>query len=206
MILHGYFQSEKYFVRCENMIRQCFEFRRAVAENGGNSLLRNIYDLDETPSENLDQIAVFPNRVAVHIRRGDYKNIQNVLPLQTVDYYRKAIAMLPRDVVLCVFGLVDQESFDFARQIFAGWTKNDPKVHFIDSTQSSESSLFFDMYAMSKCKHHIIANSSFSWWGAWLSEKSKFGRSGGTIIAPKNWFGPSGPPQNDIVPRRWITL
>ena len=75
------------------------------------------------------------------------------------------------------------------------WCKKEFSSDFIYSSFDKD---YLDLYAMMKCHHHVMANSTFSWWGAWLSDTK------GRIIAPKTWFGPNGPQDTgDIIPSRW---
>jgi len=106
--------------------------------------------------------------ISLHIRRGDYVVNPNH-PTQTMEYYEKALAKLP-ELPVIVFSddsdwCKDQELFDDDRFMIAEGNSTD-----------------CDLCLMSLCKYHIIANSSFSWWGAWLANSKQ-------VIAPKNWFG-----------------
>ena len=77
--------------------------------------------------------------------------------------------------------------------------KTDLPMTFIEHNQGKRS--YEDMYLMSQCKHHIIANSSFSWWGAWLNpSKEKI------VIAPKKWFFDSDKDESDIIPETWLKI
>ena len=108
--------------------------------------------------------------ISLHIRRTDYIANPNH-PLQPLEYYTKALDKLPKNVSVVVF------SDDFE------WC--DQQEEFSDDRFAiSNNAADFDLCLMSMCKYHIIANSSFSWWGAWLGKSEK-------VIAPKNWFGAS---------------
>lgn len=153
--LFGYFQSDKYFKHCSDIIREEFTFNSVVQERA-NKILEP-----------------FTNKtlVSVHVRRGDYLINPDFHPLPSVDYYEKAFNLLDdgNTVFVCV--------------------SNDPqwcKENLIrDNIIYQYNSLDTDMCLISKCNHHIIANSSFSWWGSWLSTYS-----GKKVIAPTPWFGP----------------
>jgi hypothetical protein len=149
--LYGYFQTEKYFKHIEDEIRSDFSFNLELYENCKefiNSLNSQI--------------------ISLHIRRGDYLANPNH-PVQTLDYYKQALQLLPQELPVLVFS--DDYNWCLSQELF-----DDDK--FMISENSSVDS---DLCMMSLCDYHIIANSSFSWWGAWLAKSKK-------IIAPKNWF------------------
>lgn len=105
----------------------------------------------------------------IHIRRGDYTKLQTYHPLQTVEYYLNGMAELGFDHYYC-----------FSDDI--PWCKEnlkDPRIEFVENTSEIQ-----DLKLMMKCKGSIIANSSFSWWGAYLGNHNN-------VIIPRNWFGPS---------------
>jgi hypothetical protein len=123
--------------------------------------------------------------IGLHIRRSDYVQKQNYHPLCTLDYYKEALEKLPKKVPVVVVSddpewCSDQSIFDSDRFLIS---ESDDNI--------------VDMCILSTCKYHIIANSSFSWWGAWLANSEK-------VIAPKVWFGPAANlDDSDIVPERW---
>ena len=154
--LYGYFQSEKYFKHIEDEIRKDFTFSQELVDQ----CLKFIKGIDSNGEV-----------ISLHIRRGDYLQLQSYHPTPPIEYYEEALKRFPNVTVL-VFS--DDSDWCFNQELF-----DDDK--FLVS-QSSDPD--FDMCLMSLCKYHIIANSSFSWWGAWLSKSDN-------VIAPKNWFGPS---------------
>ena len=145
----GYFQSEKYFEHCTDFIKNEFTFKTHIKEK-------------------VDKWFENKEYVSVHVRRGDYQNIQNVLPIISKEWYKEAMNQFTN-----IKFLFFSDDLDWCKEWF-------PEHEF--STFENEGE---DMYAMTKCKGHIIANSSFSWWGAWLGK--------GKTIAPKIWFGLDGP-------------
>lgn len=176
----GYWQNEGYLLPVEERIRKAFEF-----------------DLQKLSAQTLSiasQIAQ-PNSVAIHIRRGDYVNESASAAVHgaicTEKYYHKAIELiqqkLPSDPHFYLFSDDPQwveESFHLPHQTIVCHNRA------ADSWQ--------DMYLFSQCQHHIIANSSFSWWGAWLSlNPNKI------VIAPSIWFNQR---QTDIVPPHWTQI
>lgn len=176
--LDGFWQSEKYFSEQEPLIRKEFQFRQSVKDAGAEWLPR--------VSKN--------NSVSLHVRRGDYVTSQAVQHYHGVlptDYYTTAlrhIAEIQPDIELFVF------SDDIA------WCKNNLSfgvpTHFAEPGPAATA-----MYLMSQCRHHIIANSSFSWWGAWLD-----GRSDKIVTLPRFWFATQKTADLDIAARGWTIL
>ena len=123
-------------------------------------------ELQESCQEFIDSLK--SKTIALHVRRGDYVNNPNH-PVQTLEYYQQALNNLPYVKVLI---FTDDENWCNQQELFSG-------DRFMISQNSSVDA---DLCLMSLCDYHIIANSSFSWWGAWLARSEK-------IIAPKNWFG-----------------
>lgn len=137
------------------------------------------------------------NVVSIHIRGGDYitSKKDNALfgNICTSNYYKNAIEHIKNSLKDPIF-LIFTNDKDYAVQLLNG-----ESFQIVDWNNGKES--FRDMYLMSLCKHNIIANSSFSWWGAWLNQNdSKI------VIAPNRWFNDSGIDQNDITPNNWIKV
>lgn len=174
--LQGYWQSEQYFSSIRDALLQDFQFQPVLS---GENL---------TTSEQIQHVA---NPVALHIRRGDYLGTK--FACCTLRYYAKAIDYLAEHVG-------DIQLFVFSNDI--PWAKDNLKtnheIHFV--AQNSEANGYEDMRLMSLCHHHIIANSSFSWWGAWLGQYE-----GKIVIAPRKWLTEGEEPSN-IVPVEWIRL
>lgn len=178
--ISGYWQSEKYFLQFEETIRSDFAFL-PFSSVMNEEISKKIFD---------------SKSVAIHIRRGDYANDQktsSVHGLCSIDYYQHAIAKIKEFVPKPHF-------FFFSDDI--QWAKENLPVddphEFVSNNQGAES--YNDMHLMSLCKHNIIANSSFSWWGAWLNSSSEK-----LVIAPKQWF--SAPTATaDLLPNDWICL
>jgi hypothetical protein len=130
----------------------------------------------------------FNEYIALHVRRGDYLNHQNHHPTLDVSYYKNAISLISHDLPIVVF------SDDIV------WCKNNLPFadYFSEVGTRSE-----DLYLMTKATHNIIANSSFSWWGAWLNDNYNK-----IVVAPKKWFGPAYDHYNlsDLCPDDWTML
>lgn len=178
--LVGYWQSDKYFSDVAAKIRSDFTFRIP-------SMSRN--------AELVRQIGQ-SKAVSVHVRRGDYASDPKTTAahgLCPLDYYRAAINYIAEHVHRPNF-------FVFSDDI--AWTKDNLKIDFphqyIDHNNGSDS--YNDMRLMSLCRHHIIANSSFSWWGAWLNQSVDK-----IVTAPKRWFANETDTQ-DLIPQNWVRL
>lgn len=132
--------------------------------------------------------------VSIHIRRTDFlaSSYHNVL---TLEYYQKAMHQIVERVQNPIF-------FIFSDEIF--WAKNNFSLNkntYFVSSQNSHQSMLTDFHLMSICKHHIIANSTFSWWPAWLNNHEDK-----IVIAPKNWYKFNNELANRILPKEWIML
>tara|TARA_R110002096_G_scaffold420317_1_gene625326 strand:+ start:63 stop:860 length:798 start_codon:yes stop_codon:yes gene_type:complete len=177
--LRGYFQTEKYFRNAKNEVRENFSFKQHIRDIAINKIPEDVC-------------------VSVHVRRGDYVSLTDHHPTQPVEYYREALSLFPNhrpvffsdDIAWC------KENFsDIPGAIF---TENENTLN-LSAALNSDISGYVDMCAMSFCNDHIIANSSFSWWGAWLGQ--------GNVVAPKNWFGPAiTKNSNDICPDHWTLI
>lgn len=176
--LNGFWQTEKYFLPIEKTIREDFTFQKPLS---GLSLKMS------------EQITATQS-VSLHVRRGDYVNdpeISKVHGACGIGYYLKAIEVMKSKFS----GL---HLFVFSDDV--DWVKNNLTTD-LPITYVEQNSGFVDMQLMSFCKHNIIANSSFSWWGAWLNNNP-----GKIIIAPEKWFNDSSVNAKDIIPAGWIKL
>ncbi|MBQ9991349.1 MAG: glycosyltransferase [Lachnospiraceae bacterium] len=158
--LYGWWQSEKYFQEVANQVRQAFVLpqRLLTGENRAYGIR-----LQECES------------VGVHIRRGDYLEVDELYGgICTEEYYRKAMEKMRRQVPGCSFFIFTNDP-DWAREHMQG-----EDIHIVE--ENDEAHGYLDLYLMSRCRHNIIANSSFSWWAAWLNENPAK-----KIIAPSRW-------------------
>jgi hypothetical protein len=174
--LDGYWQSELYFKDCTKDIKEIFNFS------------------DQLDSQNLlisDDINK-NNSISIHIRRGDFllkRNDNHYIDLKK--YYLKAInetSKIFKNPKYFIF--TDDPSWVTDNFIL------DHSYIVVDANHGCKS--FLDMYLMSLCKSNIIANSSFSWWGAWLNNKKDK-----VIYAPKNWFNDKSIRIDDLIPNSW---
>lgn len=173
--MFGYFQTEKYFSKYKDLIKKDFSFKNNIYSNCINKL----NSLKQNDNKSL---------VSVHIRRTDYVKLQNFHPLCTLEYYLEAMKVFPESVFLI-----------FSDDI--KWCKEN--IINKNIIYSENSSAIEDMCLMSLCDHNIIANSSFSWWSAWLNNNSNK-----LVVAPKKWFGPGYSDNNtgDLYCKNWIII
>jgi Glycosyl transferase family 11 len=184
VLIDGYWQSEKYFIAYEELIRRIFRFPTFSSADESNALLSELKQL---------------NAVSVHVRRGDYLNSQ-ILQLHglcSLSYYQTAIAYIQAkfpDAVFCFFS----DDIEWVKQELVQLTPN-----YRIAEGNGGTNAWKDMCLMSNCKHHIIANSSFSWWGAWLNPDAEK-----TVIAPKQWFNTTDAyyATTDLLPDRWMKM
>ena len=177
----GFWQSEKYFKDTEGLLRG--ELALKLPPDKANAAV-------------LESI-VGANSVSLHVRRGDSvsdphaRRLMGVLPL---DYYRRAIETL---------GQITREPHFFVFSDDMAWVRaniqiNGPVTYV---THNGVNQDYADLRLMANCHHHIIANSSFSWWGAWLCSYP-----GKTVIAPRTWFSDVRWDASDLIPESWISL
>jgi hypothetical protein len=171
--LNGYFQTEKYFKHIEPIIRNEFKFKNEIVD------------------ECLKIKANYKNIVSIHFRRSDYIGLSNMFPLLELEYYQQAITLFD-DKAYTFF--IFSDDINWCKTIFG----DEENIVYIESNNQ-----FIDMCLMTMCEHNIIANSTFSWWGAWLNPNPNK-----RVIAPTKWFGPglSHLNTNDIIPNNWIKI
>lgn len=179
--LEGYFQSEKYFNQFASKIRDAFTFKVSPTKP-------NIIILDEI---------IKTNSISVHIRRGDY--ISDLATNQfhgtcPISYYESAFRLIK--------SLIKNPTF-FVFSDDPDWTKKNiiPPGDTKYIGHNLNNLAYEDMRLMSKCKHHIIANSSFSWWGAWLNPNPQK-----IVVAPKKWLSTEKFIIRDLIPQYWHQL
>jgi hypothetical protein len=188
--LHDYFTSEKYFLNVSNIIRKDYTFKDEILEP-----CKEIIDEIENP-------------IFLHVRRGDYLVKPEAHPACPISYYEKALTHFDKDSSVLVFSddiewCKEQELFSDDRFMLSEYTEKYPQA--CDTLQGRQQALipYFDLCMMSLCNGGIIANSTMSWWGAWLIRTPSQ-----PIIAPKNWFGSQYAHYNmsDLIPSGWIEV
>lgn len=180
--INGYFQCENYFKDIRNILLKQFEINQTIT-NYSMKIEKMILDSQ--------------NSCSMHIRRGDYINNQNISihGVCSLNYYKKAI-----NIVNSNFNNI--KFFIFSDDII--WVKENLKIENSVYLDSKEKRIpHEDIYLMSICQHNIIANSSFSWWGAWLNQNNNK-----NVIAPKEWFASDKMQKKaqDIIPEQWIKV
>ena len=159
----GYWQSEKYFKKYRDELLKEFTLKEDLHKQS------QIYQQDIEKTES----------VSLHIRRGDYianSHTNSVHGTCSLDYYERAVKEVENSISSPHF-FIFSDDLPWARENL-GFIENITFIDLDEKTPDHE-----EMILMSKCKHNIIANSSFSWWGAWLNQNSNK-----IVIAPKKWF------------------
>jgi hypothetical protein len=175
LYMQGFWQHYGYLSLIEKEIRRIFTFDARIQKKV-TTILKGI---------------PLKNRVAVHVRRGDYLALG--LGVCSLEYYRKAFQLMKKKVKDPHFVVVSND-IDWAR---ANLKFLKPAL-FVNPQAGSEA---IDMCLISQCSHNIIANSSFSWWGAWLNPNPKK-----VVIAPTPWLDFKELADKSPVPPNWITL
>lgn len=181
VFLKGYWQSEKYFQDIVNL------------------LLTEFYPINDLNQEArvFEEAINASNSVSLHVRRGDYVTSTSARVFHgtcPISYYLEAATFVIKKATDAQFFLFSddpkwvKDNFDLPFQVTVIEVRN-PR------------SAWEDMYLMSRCRHHIIANSTFSWWGAWLNRNPDK-----MVIAPRHWFADTSIDTSDLIPSSWIRL
>jgi len=180
--LEGYWQSERYFADFSDQIRA------------------DLTVITPPNDENLSWLERIRSgtSISIHVRRGDYvtnPSANTVHGLCDLDYYRRAAAY--------VAGKLEGEAKFYVFSDDPEWVRENLELpyemHYVNHNDASRN--YEDLRLMSNCSHHIIANSSFSWWGAWLNPSSSK-----IVVAPKKWFRDESVDTCDLIPSTWIRL
>jgi hypothetical protein len=171
VFLNGYFQSENNFLNFKSDL-----ITKLSPQEKNKKIL-----LDKYPDLKLDRT------VSVHVRKGNYKNLQEFHPLLSKEYYFKALENFI-DHKIFIFSDDIESCYDIFKRYDCAFIKNDFDLD--------------DLYCMSLCKNNIIANSTFSWWGAWLNQNLNK-----KVIAPSTWFGSKMTfTSKDMIPKEWTII
>jgi hypothetical protein len=188
--LHDYFTSEKYFSNVKDIIRRDYTFRDEIL----NPCKEIVDELDDP--------------IFIHVRRGDYLVKPEAHPACPISYYETALKNFDSKISVLVFSddiswCKEQEIFQDDRFMLSEYTERYPQT--CDTLQGRQNALipYFDLCMMSLCSGGIMANSTMSWWGAWLIENPTQ-----PIVAPKPWFGSMYSHYNmdDLLLDSWIEL
>ena len=193
--LHGFFQSWRYFANAQDEIRQDYTFHDGILN----------------PCKEMMEEFEGQEPIMLHVRRGDpnlvdprgfkwsYTQCGSMHPVQPIEYYEKALSKFRKDQPVIVFS----DSVDWVKEqeFFSGdrFMISEPEDKYADGSFTP----YADLCLMSLCSHAIIANSSMSWWGAWLQTNPDK-----IVIAPKMWFGPDYKDKDtkDLYCPEWILL
>lgn len=184
IIADGYWQSFKYFQAISRLIISDIDTHKP---------------LSKLSKETLDLILSYEGAVSIHVRRGDFIensaafNFHGVLPLA---YYNDLISKIS-NLINCPYFFIFSDDPSWCRE---NLKLNSSNVTFVTHNLGNDS--WQDLILMSYCRHHIIANSSFSWWGAWLADQ-RFGENR-LVFAPKKWFLASEFSPEDRFPKHWM--
>ena len=179
--LTGYWQSEKYFSSMEDTIRKEFTLKE-IADSNFIELSKEMQNI---------------NSVSLHVRRGDYVTNPQTNKFHGVlstDYYKLAVKLIQNKIDTPHFYVFSDD---------LEWVKE--RLNFVTPCTyiegKKEGRDCEEMWLMSQCKHHIIANSSFSWWGAWLGNNPDK-----IVISPNQWFADPNYKVPDLIPEKWIRI
>lgn len=180
--LHGYWQNECYFADHAPDVRRSLQF---------------VSDPDPANRKWLDQIRE-RDAISVHVRRSDYTtDVVNQSLYATCDlsYYAKAASFLAERTSSSAYFVVFSDDPKWCTENLSLPGETTYVSH------NSGDTFFEDLRLMSACRHHIIANSTFSWWGAWLGENPDR-----TVVAPSNWYRDPGRDLDNPIPPNWIRM
>lgn len=174
IFLSGYFQSEKYFKKNKSKVRSLF-----LSDTNRINTAKKIFNSFFKESDSI---------VSIHIRRGSYLHLKNNHTNLDLQYYTQALKLIKHDKVL-----VFSDDLKYCKNVFLG------KKYFFHCSEDD----LIDLYLMSFCNDNVIANSTYSWWGAWLNNNENK-----RIITPTNWFGPANShlDTKDLIPENWIKI
>lgn len=177
--LDGYWQSPKYFESIRAELLSDFSLREGWSETG----------------QTLGQEMSASESVSIHVRRGDYvanSSVHKAYGECSLGYYQAAIEKIKNKIKNPTFYIFSDD---------VSWVKDNLPVGdavFVSGQGLKDAE---EILLMSKCEHNIIANSTFSWWGAWLNQNK-----GKIVIAPKPWFEVNEKFFQDLIPETWIRL
>lgn len=177
--LEGNWTTDKYFRDVRSTILADFKYQKKP---------------DKKNADLIQKLKKSPSCVSLHIRRGDFLNPETLKHHGALglDYYEQAEKMIEKNIANPIFYIFSDDH---------NWVKSNlklknPMVFVTHNKKGVE-----DMRLMRNCKHNIIANSTFSWWGAWLNENP-----GKTVIAPKKWLTDPKMDTSDVIPKEWVKI
>jgi len=178
--LEGWFQSWRYFAAVADEVRAAFDFERIA--------------LGPAAAAVLAEIRATPNAVAVHVRWGDYRRFPSAFPLLDREHYSRARIRIEAAVARPRYFVFSDEP-QVAAELVGDW----PGVTLVTGLSATE-----DFRLMASCRHFLVANSTFSWWAAWLGRAPDK-----QVIAPKVWYGEGFSRKVDVdarLPPEWLRV
>ncbi|MFZ6027456.1 MAG: alpha-1,2-fucosyltransferase [Chloroflexota bacterium] len=179
--LHGYFQSERYFAANTALLRKEFSFRNEPTETN-RKIARQIKATQA---------------VSIHIRRGDYvsdTHTHQVHGVCSLEYYEESVKRVTSKVMAPHFYVFSDDPVWVRENLHI-----EQPVTFISNNSPDQA--HEDLHLMSLCQHHIIANSSFSWWGAWLNPNPDK-----IVMAPQRWYNDPNKDTRYLLPETWVKV
>jgi len=183
LIFDGYFQSSLYFRDIQSKILTIIN---------SNNAIKNEVD------KKYNDIRCNKPLVSLHVRRTDYLNLSDFHHNQSENYYKNSIYIIKNKLrVNSIKLVVFSDDVNYCEKNVINWIDDNDEVIYIKNNTD-----YMDLLLMSRINHNIIANSSFSWWGAYLNTNDDK-----IVIAPQNWFGLKGPDEwQDIYCKNWIII
>lgn len=180
--IEGRFQSEKYFKPYEDIIRKEFKFNINLPEG----------------AKKIENQILNTNSIGIQVRRGDYvynPHFNNMLGTKDLSYYENGIELITKgDKNFHIYVISDDIPWCIENLKF-----NYPTTYLSDELVSPNHHV--QLYLLSCCKHFVISNSTFAWWGAWLSSSINK-----IVVAPEIWFADRTINDKDVVPESWIKI
>lgn len=175
--LQGYYQSARYFANDAKLVQETFKPARSLLDSINNVIL--------------PKHPTLPECVGVHIRRGDYVQLQEYHPVVGTEYYTRAMDLFKGSQFMLF-----SDDIEWCKEAFPG-----DEYCYMDMRLESRIGRYVDIFLMSMCRANIIANSTFSWWGVYLNPR-------GRVVAPVHWFGPGydGNCTDDLYPSGWEVI
>jgi hypothetical protein len=206
LYFYGYFQSYKYFEKNYKIIYDLIDIDKykneLIHKISCVNVLKNVTELIRTDND----LSIYNKTISMHFRLGDYKNTQNCHPLMTLKYYSNCLKYLNdsginlREYKILYFCENNLSDIRHVITIINDLQFEYPYLEFVRQTGLED---YEEMILMSLCKHNIIANSTFSWWGAYFNNNEDK-----IIMYPNVWFGPGLGDKNikDLHPQSWIKI
>jgi hypothetical protein len=196
VLLYGYFQSPLYFEEYKTHIFKMIKL------NDNKEIVKQIYFNNNS---NEDKYLDLSRTISLHFRIGDYKLYPDAHPILNIDYYNNALQYILNNNKICenILYFFEQKDIKEVTEKINILKQSFTNVNFIPINNSIGLEDWQEMLLMSMCKHNIIANSSFSWWGAYLNDNTEK-----IVCYPELWFGSALKDKciKDLFPKNWIKI